>query len=49
MNFGEMLVEQPEAVRAAIEAKLLALFRQHDTPRGVEMQALAWLVSARRA
>jgi hypothetical protein len=24
------------------------LFREHQTPRGVEMQALAWLVSARR-
>jgi len=49
MNWGEMLAEQPGDVRAAIEAKLLAMLAQHDTPRGVEMQALAWLVSARRA
>ena len=48
MNFGEMLVEHPEPVRSAVETKLLALFRDHHTPRGVEMQALAWLVSARR-
>jgi len=49
MNWVEMLAEQPADVRAAVESKLLALLRQHDTPRGVEMQALAWLVSARRA
>ena len=48
MNFGDMLAEQPAAVRSAVETRLLALFREHQTPRGVEMQALAWLVSARR-
>lgn len=48
MNFGDMLAEQPATVRSAVEARLLALFREHQTPRGVEMQALAWLVSARR-
>ncbi|MBK7116873.1 MAG: methyltransferase domain-containing protein [Proteobacteria bacterium] len=48
MNFGDMLSEQPATVRAAVEARLLALFRGQHTPRGVEMQALAWLVSARR-
>lgn len=49
MNFADMLAEQPGDVRSSVERKLLDLFRAHLTPRGVEMQALAWLVSARRA
>ena len=48
MNVGDLLAEQPATVRSAVEARLLALFRGQHTPRGVEMQALAWLVSARR-
>lgn len=48
MNFGDLLAEQPAGIRAAVEEKLLALFAGHQTPRGVEMQALAWLVSATR-
>jgi SAM-dependent methyltransferase len=48
MSFGATLAEQTEEIRRAVEARLLQLFRAHETSRGVQMEALAWLVSARR-
>ncbi len=48
MSFGALLAEQPAAVREAAEAEILALLTAHHTPRGVEMGASTWLVTARR-
>ena len=48
MSFGALLAEQSAAVRQAAEAEILALLAAHHTPRGVEMGASTWLVTARR-
>jgi SAM-dependent methyltransferase len=49
MSFAKVADEQPAAVREAIAADLLALFRAHESAQGVGMGAIAWLVSAQRA
>lgn len=49
MPFTKFADDQPAAVRDAIAADLLALFRSHETAQGVGLGAIAWLVSARRA
>jgi SAM-dependent methyltransferase len=48
MSFANVADEQPPAVRQAIAADVLALFRGYETAQGVGMGAIAWLVSARR-
>ncbi len=48
MSFGQLLADQPAAVRATAEAEIRELFVAHETPSGVIMGANAWLVSARR-
>jgi SAM-dependent methyltransferase len=49
MSFGDLVTEQPAAVQERIRAELLQLFRAHQTPAGVMMGAIAWLVTARRS
>ena len=48
MHFGELLREQPPSVRTRVETEVAALFRAHETPSGVAMDASAWLVTAWR-
>jgi SAM-dependent methyltransferase len=48
MSFGQLLAEQPETLRATVEAEIRELFAAHQTPSGVVMGANAWLVRARR-
>jgi len=48
MSLGDAAKEQPHDVRQRIEAELLAVFRAHESAGGVGMEAIAWLVSARR-
>lgn len=49
MSIGDAAKDQPDAVRRRIEAELLDVFRAHESARGVGMEAIAWLVSARRS
>lgn len=49
MSFADLAKEQPAPVREAIEADILKLFRAHESAEGVGMEAIAWLVAARRA
>ena len=49
VGFGLRVAKMSKNETASRVAEMLDLFRAHLTPRGVEMQALAWLVSARRA
>ena len=47
--FGGGMEDPPGlTVRQAAEAEILALLAAHHTPRGVEMGASTWLVTARR-
>lgn len=48
MAFGDELRKTSPAVQQVVLEELRALFRAHQTPRGVEMPAAVWLVSARR-
>jgi SAM-dependent methyltransferase len=48
MSFGDVAKEQPEPIRANIRAELIELFQAHASPQGIGMEAIAWLVSARR-
>lgn len=48
MSFGDLLQQQDVAIRASVTQQMRALFSAHATPRGIEMEAAAWLVSARR-
>jgi len=43
---GEALTGQPEPVVAAVMADIKAMFAQHQTPEGIELAAMAWLVTA---
>lgn len=47
MHIGDLIRPSGEAVRAAIEQRLVALFERHGDEDGVRMGAKAWLVSAR--
>lgn len=48
MSFGEILHDQPAAVREAAMQDILALFRAHHVPeKGILMGAKVWLVTAR--
>ena len=49
MSFGDVANEQPADVQRKIHADLRSLFREHQSDGGVAMEAIAWLVSARRA
>lgn len=44
---GDAVATQPESVRQAVQQEVIDLFRQHQTPQGVALDAMAWLVSAR--
>lgn len=44
---GDAVANQSDAVRAAVLQDVIELFRQRQTPQGVAMEAMAWLVSAR--
>ncbi len=44
---GDAVANQPETVRQAVLQELTALLRQHQTPQGVALDAMAWLVTAR--
>jgi SAM-dependent methyltransferase len=48
MSFGDVAKEQPEPIQVKIRAELLELFAAHASPQGVGMEAIAWLVAARR-
>jgi SAM-dependent methyltransferase len=48
MSFGDVVKEQPIAIREKVEQELLQLFRRHESAEGVGMGAIAWLVSARK-
>lgn len=43
---GEALQGQPDEIRAAVMADVKALYREHQTSRGIELDAMAWLVTA---
>jgi SAM-dependent methyltransferase len=49
MSIGDAARDQPAAIQDKIKAGLLDLFAAHETARGVAMEAIAWLVSARRS
>jgi len=44
---GETLREQPDAVRARVQAELEILFARYHTAAGIALAATAWLVTAR--
>jgi SAM-dependent methyltransferase len=46
-HFADALREAPAAVQQRVRDEVLVLFEHHETPRGVEMDAAAWFVSAR--
>ncbi|WP_252257829.1 class I SAM-dependent methyltransferase [Erythrobacter aurantius] len=47
LGVGRVLAEQPEAIRAAASADMLALFERHYQPdKGVMLGCKVWLVSA---
>mgnify|MGYP000312307418 CR=1 FL=1 len=43
---GDALVDQPEAIKAAVMEDVKALFRENQTSAGIALDALAWLVTA---
>jgi len=43
---GDTLKDLPEETRAKAEAELEDVLRSHETPGGVQMQGMAWLVGA---
>lgn len=43
---GDALTDQPEHIKAAVMEEVKALFRQHQTAQGIELAAMAWLVTA---
>ena len=49
MSFGDVVNEQPPALQKVIHDELLGLFRKHASAAGVGMEAIAWLVAARRS
>ena len=48
MSFGDLVPREDPSLREPIERDLLELFREHVSAGGVGMEAIAWLVSARR-
>jgi hypothetical protein len=49
MSFGDVANDQPPDVQARIKSELRELFKAHESAQGIGMEAIAWLVSARRA
>jgi hypothetical protein len=43
---GDALTDQPEHIKDAVMKEVKALFRQHQTAQGIELAAMAWLVTA---
>ena len=43
---GEALKDKPEETRQKVIAELEALLARHEKPEGVQMQGMAWIVSA---
>jgi len=43
---GEVVADQPEAIKKAVLEDLKTLFRQHQSSAGIELNAMAWLVTA---
>lgn len=43
---GEVLADQPQAVKEAVLEDIIKLFDSMRTAQGIEMQAMAWLVTA---
>lgn len=48
MSFGDVVLEQSASVQQRVKQELQELFARHETADGVSMEAIAWLVSARR-
>jgi SAM-dependent methyltransferase len=49
MSFGKLLAQSAEALQRQVREDLTTLFRQHESPEGISMGAMAYLVSAEAA
>ena len=46
LPIGDLLKEQPEAIQQHALEDLRAILKKYETPAGVRLNAMAWLVSA---
>jgi hypothetical protein len=46
LPIGDLLKEQPESIQQRALEDLRAILKKYETPEGVKLKAMAWLVSA---